>query len=207
MNIISANFIGSFVKLSQCPAPTLPEYAFIGRSNVGKSSLINMLTGRKALAKVSVTPGKTQTINHFLINNQWYLVDLPGYGYAKVSKTQRKAWEQFIQNYLVKRDNLQCVFLLIDSRIPPQQSDLEFANWLGERLIPFVIVFTKIDDKKFTPKNIEVFKTAMLQTWETLPQMLMTSAEKKKGKEEMLDFIEAINAKFGDNTVNPKLQA
>lgn len=207
MNIISANFIGSFVKLSQCPAPTLPEYAFIGRSNVGKSSLINMLTGRKALAKVSVTPGKTQTINHFLINNQWYLVDLPGYGYAKVSKTQRKAWEQFIQNYLVKRDNLQCVFLLIDSRIPPQQSDLEFANWLGERLIPFVIVFTKIDDKKFTPKNIEVFKTAMLQTWETLPQMLMTSAEKKKGKEEMLNFIEAINAKFGDNTVNPKLQA
>ncbi len=204
MNITSANFIGSFVKLSQCPAPTLPEYAFIGRSNVGKSSLINMLTGRKSLAKVSVTPGKTQTINHFIINDKWYLVDLPGYGYAKVSKTQRRTWEQFIQNYLVKRDNLQCVFLLIDSRIPPQQSDLEFANWLGERLIPFVIVFTKIDDKKYQPKNIEVFKAAMLQTWENLPEMLLTSAEKKKGKDELLDFIEEVNKKFVTDLKPPK---
>ncbi len=163
-----------------------------------------MLTGRKSLAKVSVTPGKTQTINHFIINDKWYLVDLPGYGYAKVSKTQRRTWEQFIQNYLVKRDNLQCVFLLIDSRIPPQQSDLEFANWLGERLIPFVIVFTKIDDKKYQPKNIEVFKEAMLQTWENLPEMLLTSAEKKKGKDELLDFIEEVNKKFVTDLKPPK---
>lgn len=203
MEITASHFIGSFVKVSQCPPPDKPEYAFVGRSNVGKSSLINMLTGRKSLAKVSITPGKTQTINHFIINNNWYLVDLPGYGYAKVSKTQRRDWEKFIQDYLVKRPNLQCVFLLIDSRIPPQTLDLEFANWLGERQIPFVIVFTKIDDKKYKPQNIEVFKKAMLQTWEALPDMLRTSAEKRLGKEELLDYIAKINKQFKAADIQP----
>ncbi|OWY25862.1 YihA family ribosome biogenesis GTP-binding protein [Sphingobacteriales bacterium UPWRP_1] len=199
MIIKTAEFVGSFVKLTQCPPPDKPEYAFIGRSNVGKSSLINMLTGRKGLAKVSVTPGKTQTINHFIINSNWYLVDLPGYGYAKVSKENRKKWEIMIQEYLVKRPNLQCVFLLVDSRIPPQQSDLDFANRLGTAQVPFVIVFTKTDDKKFDVKNITAFKTAMLQTWETLPDFFITSAEKHRGKDELLFYIEEVNKQFTRN--------
>lgn len=196
MPIVTADYIGSFVKLSQCPKPNMPEYAFIGRSNVGKSSLINMITGRKSLAKVSVTPGKTRAINHFLINQHWYLVDLPGYGYAKVSKVQRLQWEKFIQHYLEKRTNLQCVFLLIDSRIEPQQLDLEFANWLGQKNIPFVLVFTKTDDKKYKPRNIEVFKKAMLQTWENLPPLFLSSSQKNRGKEELLSYIENINKEF-----------
>ena len=196
MTIKTAEFIGCFVSVTKCPEPTLPEYAFIGRSNVGKSSLINMLSGRNKLAKVSNTPGKTQTINHFIINNNWYLVDLPGYGYAKISKVQRKKWEQFIRNYLQKRSNLQCVCLLIDSRIPPQQIDLDFANWLGEMMIPFVIVFTKTDDRKYKPRNIEVFKEAFLETWEEMPQHFLTSAKNKAGKEEFLEFIEGVNERF-----------
>ncbi len=196
MIVKTAEFVGCFVSVSKCPEPKLPEYAFIGRSNVGKSSLINMLTERNKLAKVSNTPGKTQTINHFIINDNWYLVDLPGYGYAKISKVQRKKWEQFIRSYLQKRSNLQCVCLLIDARIPPQKIDLEFANWLGEMMIPFVLMFTKTDDRKFKPENIEVFKEQFLETWEEMPQHFLTSAKKKTGREEVLSFIEEVNEKF-----------
>ena len=196
MIVKTTRFVGSFVTPLQCPKPDIPEYAFIGRSNVGKSSLINMLTGHKSLAKVSNTPGKTQTINHFLINDDWYLVDLPGYGYAKVSKVQRAKWEKFIRNYLHKRANLQCVMLLIDSRIPPQEADLEFANWLGEWQIPFVIIFTKIDNKKYKPENIEVFRKKMLETWENMPQTFLSSSPKRLGKKEILDFIDQINQNF-----------
>lgn len=196
MIIKSAKYLTSSVSVSQCPTPILPEYAFIGRSNVGKSSLINMLTGRNKLAKVSHTPGKTQTINHFIINEDWYLVDLPGYGYAKISKVQRKKWEQFIRNYLQKRDNLQCVCLLIDSRIPPQKIDLEFANWLGSMFIPFVIIFTKTDDRKYKPQNIEVFRAALLETWEEMPQHFLTSSRLKSGRDEVLDFIGGVNERF-----------
>ncbi len=196
MIIKSAKYLISSVSVNKCPEPTLPEYAFIGRSNVGKSSLINMLTGRNKLAKVSNTPGKTQTINHFIINDNWYLVDLPGYGYAKISKAQRRKWEQFIRNYLQKRTNLQCIFLLIDARIPPQKIDLEFANWLGEMMIPFVFVFTKSDDRKYKPENIEVFKNALLETWEEMPQHFITSSKNKSGRDEVLGFIREVNGRF-----------
>lgn len=196
MNIKKSEYIGSFVTVAQCPKPLKPEYAFIGRSNVGKSSLINMLTGRKSLAHVSHTPGKTQTINHFLINDSWYLVDLPGYGYAKVSKTQRKKWEQFIRSYLDKRQNLQCVFQLVDSRIPPQEIDIDFMNWMGEMQIPFVIVFTKTDNKKFKPKNIEIYNEKLLETWHNLPPQFLTSSTKKIGKDEILNLIEDVNTRF-----------
>lgn len=195
MFIQYANFVGSYVAVSQCPAADKPEYAFIGRSNVGKSSLINYLTGHSGLARVSGAPGKTQTINHFLINNHWYLVDLPGYGYAKVSKTQRKTWEQFIRSYLLKRPNLSCVFTLIDSRIPPQKMDLEFINWMGEMQIPFVLVFTKADKRqhKKWEVNTELFKTKMLEAWTELPQNFITSAQDKTGKEPILTFIDQLN--------------
>lgn len=192
--INSAKFISSVVKITDCPTNKLPEFAFIGRSNVGKSSLINMLTDKKDLAKTSQTPGKTQTINHFLIDNHWYIVDLPGYGYARVSKTQRQKWSKFIQDYLVIREELFCVFVLIDARIPPQKIDLEFINLLGDKLIPFVIIFTKTDDKKFDHKNIENFKQEMLSKWENLPQMFISSAVKKRGKSDILDFIHQIIA-------------
>ena len=198
MEIKYANFIGSFTKSSQCPAPDKPEYAFIGRSNVGKSSLINMLTNRKSLARISNTPGKTQTINHFLINDEWYLVDLPGYGFAKVSKSSRLAWEKMIREYLLKRENLQCIFVLIDCRIPPQKLDLEFVNWLGEMMIPFVLVFTKADkvsDAK-TVANLEAFTTEMQKKWEEMPQIFVSSATKKTGREEILQFIEEVNRNF-----------
>ncbi len=191
-----ANFVGSFTGLTQCPKPDKPEYAFIGRSNVGKSSLINMLTARNSLARVSHTPGKTQTLNFYHINQTWYLVDLPGYGYAKVSKTKRQEFEAMLRRYLQKRDNLQCVFLLIDARIPPQQSDWEFANWLGEMLIPFVIVFTKTDDKAFRPTNIEAFNKAMLETWNEMPESFITSSRKIRGRHELLAFIDKHNKLF-----------
>lgn len=196
MLIKSADFVGCFVSVTKCPEPILPEYAFIGRSNVGKSSLINMLSERNKLAKVSNTPGKTQTINHFVINNDWYLVDLPGYGYAKRSKQQRLKWEQFIRNYLQKRPNLQCVCLLIDSRIPPQRNDLEFADWLGEMMIPFVLIFTKTDDRKYKPENIDVFREKFLETWEEMPQHFLTSSKKKTGRDDVLGFIEEVNKNF-----------
>ena len=196
MIIKEASFVSSNTTVDKCPETTLPEYAFIGRSNVGKSSLINMLTGRSKLAKTSSFPGKTQLINHFIINNNWYLVDLPGYGWAKVSKESREKWLKMIRAYLQNRQNLACVFLLIDSRHEPQQSDLDFIQLLGSMGVPFVLVFTKTD-KQSLNKNQEavaVYKKKLLETWEELPTLFITSSEEKKGREEILDFIESVNA-------------
>ena len=195
MQIKQAEFITSSAQLSQCPVEDKIEYAFIGRSNVGKSSLINMLVDRKKLAKTSSTPGKTKLINHFLINNFWYLVDLPGYGYAKVSKTDRKQWGKLIYDYLQKREKLICVFVLLDSRHNPMKIDLEFMQWLGENGIPFVMVLTKTDKllKSQLKKNVEAYKIKMLETWTELPPFFITSAIKSDGKEEILDFIEKTN--------------
>jgi len=198
MQVKSADFVTSSVTLGQCPKPLIPEYAFIGRSNVGKSSLINMLVGRKKLAKISSKPGKTQLINHFIINEQWYLVDLPGLGYAKVSKQQRAKWHRMINNYLLKRENLLNIFILIDGRIDPQAIDLEFINWLGLSRLPFTIVFTKTD--KLSPiklkTNLEKFRKELLKTWDELPVFIVSSATTHKGKEEILDLIERTNAIF-----------
>lgn len=197
MIIHSAKYTGSFPKWQDCPKDNRPEFAFAGRSNVGKSSLINMLLQRKQLAKVSHTPGKTQLLNYFSVNDEWYLVDLPGYGYAKVSKTQRKNWEKMISQFLMRRENLQCVFALVDSRIPPQQVDIEFINSLGERQVPYVIVYTKsekMDNKR--KKNITDFETELLKTWEELPQRFITSSKLKKGREQILSLIEAVTEAF-----------
>ena len=193
--IHQSTFLGSFTKISQCPTEPLPEYAFIGRSNVGKSSLINMLTGRKKLAKVSHTPGKTKLINYFKINDKWYLVDLPGYGYAKVSKKDRVTFDKMIRTYLVNRTTLSCVFILIDSRIPPQKIDLEFINWLGESHIPFVIAFTKTDKQKGNQlsKAVKAFYDELKKSWEDLPECFMTSSITTAGKVEILGFIDGIN--------------
>lgn len=198
MIIHTAYFVGSFTTVKQCPPPDKAEYAFIGRSNVGKSSLINMLTGRKSLARVSNTPGKTQHINQYLINDNWYLTDLPGYGYAKVSKTSRKKWIQFIRQYLNKRTNLMFVALLIDARIPPQTIDLEFANWLGEMHLPFIVIYTKADKLKpeQLKKNIFAFEEAMMENWTKMPQTFTSSARKKTGRDEILAFIDEINEQF-----------
>ncbi|MFN8294111.1 MAG: ribosome biogenesis GTP-binding protein YihA/YsxC [Chitinophagales bacterium] len=196
MEIKTAEYVGSFVQLAQCPQTRQPEFAFIGRSNVGKSSLVNYLCGRKALAKVSVTPGKTQTLNYFNINQHWFLVDLPGYGYAKTSRTTRAQWSDMIRNFVLKRETLQYVFILIDSRIAPQKIDVEFINWMGEKGIPFCIVFTKADklSSPDTQSNIASFKNKLLENWEELPPMFVTSSEKKTGKEPILNFIhEALN--------------
>ncbi len=178
----------------QCPKPDRFEIAFIGRSNVGKSSLINMLAGRKNLAKTSGKPGKTQMINHFLIDESWYLVDLPGYGYAKTSKTNREAWAEMIDDYLVNRENLQIVFVLIDSRLDPQKIDLEFINWLGENNVPFALVFTKAD-KQSTNKgqqNMAKFRKVLKQTWEELPIFFLTSAETSLGRHELTEYISVL---------------
>ncbi len=198
MIVKSADFICSNTQISKLPTPTKPEYAFIGRSNVGKSSLINMITGKKGLAKTSQTPGKTQLINHFLINENWYIVDLPGYGYARISKSKKEDWNKFIRNYLEKRENLQCVFILIDSRLEPQKIDLDFCASLGERGIPFVIAFTKADKqgKVKTDQNVTKFRKAMLAWFEEVPRHFVTSAELQDGKEEILNFIHEINQKF-----------
>ena len=198
MEIKKAEFLTSSSKPNQCPDADRPEYAFIGRSNVGKSSLINMICDRSSLAKTSSTPGKTQLINHFTINDNWYLVDLPGYGYAKVSKTQRKEFKLLIDNYLRHRSNLMCLFILVDSRHKPQKVDLEFMHQMGVWGIPFVIVFTKMDKLKPSEKdkNIEDYKKALLEEWEELPQMFLTSAEKKEGKDEILTFIEQVNEQW-----------
>lgn len=193
MVIKTAQFVGSFPTIQQCPDSTLPEYAFIGRSNVGKSSLINLLTNRNELAKVSGTPGKTQSINYFKINDIWHLVDLPGYGYAKVSKKARERWEKMIRTYLVQREQLACIFVLIDARITPQKIDLEFVQWLGENGLPFAFIFTKIDDRKYKAVNVEMFKKAILEHWEEMPPYFLTSAEKKRGREEVLAFVENAN--------------
>ncbi len=198
MIIKSAEFTVSNTKISKLPEPTLPEYAFIGRSNVGKSSLINMLTNIKGLAKTSQKPGKTQLINHFLINQSWYLVDLPGYGYAKSSKSNRAEWAKFIRNYLEKRESLQCVFVLIDSRLEPQKIDLDFCCWLGERGIPFVLVFTKADKLGVnkSQQNIATFKKSLLKFFEEIPQIFLTSSETGLGREDILELVENINSVF-----------
>lgn len=194
MIIKKAEFVISSSKLSQCPQADKPEFAFIGRSNVGKSSLINMLTNNKNLAKTSSTPGKTQLINHFLINDSWYLVDLPGYGYAQVSKTEREKWQNMINGYLIKRENLLTVFVLVDSRLTPQKKDLDFINFLGTNQIPLEIIFTKTDkqSKKKTTDNVTLFSNAMKEIWEELPKMFLSSAIEKEGKEEILTEIENI---------------
>lgn len=196
-------FIKSSQKWQECPEPNLPEYAFIGRSNVGKSSLINTLTNHKGLAKTSQTPGKTQLINHFLVNDQWYLTDLPGYGYAKVSKSIRKDFEKLITNYILNRKNLVNLFVLVDARHTPQKIDLEFMQWCGESGVPFSIVFTKEDKLKPNAalKNQNIYTDKLLETWEQTPKMFMTSAEKKKGTEELLDYIDQTNQMLVENKV------
>jgi GTP-binding protein len=193
MKITSATFLISNTDYRKCPSDNVPDFAFIGRSNVGKSSLINMLCNHKNLAKTSSKPGKTQLINHFSINNnQWYLVDLPGYGYARTSKTNREKWEGMIVDYLCKRESLYCIFVLIDSRLEPQKIDLEFIDWLGEKGLPFVLVFTKTDKNSAlqTEKNITAFKQEMSKTWEEIPMIFQTSIVQNKGKDKILEFIE-----------------
>ncbi|WP_461487064.1 ribosome biogenesis GTP-binding protein YihA/YsxC, partial [Pedobacter sp.] len=198
MIIKSATFVVSNTKVSALPLPDMPEYAFIGRSNVGKSSLINMLVNQHGLAKTSQKPGKTQLINHFLINEKWYIVDLPGYGYARVSKSSREKWEKFIRAYLTKRESLQCVFVLIDSRLEPQKIDLEFCSWLGERQIPFALVYTKADKQSGpkTDQNVAKFNKALLGWFEEVPPFFITSAENGQGKEKLLQFVTEVNEDF-----------
>jgi GTP-binding protein len=206
MIIKSATFVMSNTKVSALPIPNIPEYAFIGRSNVGKSSLINMLVNQQGLAKTSQKPGKTQLINHFLINKDWYLVDLPGYGYAKVSKSSREKWEKFIRNYLTKRENLQCVFVLIDSRLEPQKIDLEFCSWLGECQIPFALVYTKADKQSGpkTDQNVAKFNKTLLGWFEELPSYFVTSAETSLGKEQLLGFVDEVNQDFEKPDFDPQ---
>jgi GTP-binding protein len=198
MEIKTAEFTLSAPMVSMCPQDTKPEYAFIGRSNVGKSSLINMLTNHKKLAKTSQTPGKTLLINHFIINKEWYLVDLPGYGYAKRSKKEVDKLDQMIRGYILQREQLVNVFVLVDVRLEPQKIDLEFIEWLGLSSVPFAIVFTKAD--KLTPNKarqaVEAYKKTLLETWEELPPIFLTSAEKKEGRDEVLDYIEQINSQL-----------
>lgn len=192
MDIKSATYLISNVRVDACPTPDMPEFAFIGRSNVGKSSLINMLTSSTKLAKVSSNPGKTQTINHFIINKNWYLVDLPGYGYAKVSQTQRSAWQKMIANYLQKRENLVTVFVLIDVRLKPQKNDLDFLAQLGEWKVPFNIVFTKADKitQREASKNAKQFIETMRQEWQFIPRSFITSTVKHLGKKELLVYLD-----------------
>lgn len=198
MIIKSAEYLISSPEWEKCPTPNLPEYAFIGRSNVGKSSLINMLANNEKLAKTSGTPGKTQLINHFLVNKDWYLVDLPGYGFAKVSQSQRRSWEKMIENYLRKRPNLVNVFVLIDSRHAPQKLDIDFVNQLGEWQIPFNLVFTKADKstQAETSKNVKAFLNKLRENWEFLPANFVTSTVKKMGRDKILAFIDEMNMQF-----------
>ncbi|MDR3261740.1 MAG: ribosome biogenesis GTP-binding protein YihA/YsxC [Tannerella sp.] len=195
MEIKKAEFVVSNTDVEKCPGGNLPEYAFTGRSNVGKSSLINMLTERKQLAKTSQKPGKTQLINHFIINDNWYLVDLPGYGYAQRGKAGRENIRRIIEDYIIEREELTNLFVLLDCRHEPQKIDLEFMEWLGENEVPFSIIFTKTDkiSKGRLQENIRVYSEKMLETWEELPPILTSSSEKREGKDEILDFIEAIN--------------
>jgi GTP-binding protein len=194
MEIKSATFTISSAKLSQCPQDDKMEFAFIGRSNVGKSSLINMLTGHKGLAKTSATPGKTLLINHFLINGEWYIIDLPGYGFAKRSKSVQRSIDDMITSYILHREQLVNVFLLIDVRHEPQKIDTEFMNWLGENGVPFSIVFTKADKLSASKlrANVDAYLQSLLDTWEELPPYFVTSSEKKQGREPLLDYIESI---------------
>ncbi len=199
MSQIEAKFVGSFPNYEKGPKDSAPEYAFIGRSNVGKSSLINSLTNRTNLAKTSATPGKTQMINYFRVDDAWYLVDLPGYGYAKLSKKHRASLSQMIKKYLIHRKELVNTFVLIDSRIPPQTIDLEFIDFLGKHQIPFSIVFTKADkeNSEKVQSNRELFQSELLKSWEVLPPIFLTSAKKKIGQEEVLDYIQQINTELG----------
>ncbi len=198
MIIKSAEFQCSNTRTDKLPPPVLPEYAFIGRSNVGKSSLINMLVQKKGLAKTSQTPGKTQLINHFLINENWQLVDLPGYGYAKTSRSNRADWQKFISFYLRNRENLQCVFVLIDSRLEPQKIDIEFCSWLGENGLPFQLIFTKADKQSRvkTDQAVAKFRRSLLEIFEEVPQHYITSAETQDGRDEILNFIHGLNTTF-----------
>ena len=198
MKIKTAEFVISNTDYKICPAPKMAEYAFIGRSNVGKSSLINAIVNQKNLAKTSGQPGKTRLINHFIINKEWYLVDLPGFGYARISKTKRAEFHDMISEYLLNRTNLMCLFVLIDSRHKPQDIDKEFMQWLAEKEIPFVMTFTKTDKlgKVVLAKNIGAYKVEMLKVWEELPQIFITSAKEKIGTKEICDFIEQLNPQF-----------
>lgn len=195
MNIKKAEFVISNSDYRKCPQDGRPEYAFIGRSNVGKSSLINMLTNRKGLAMTSSTPGKTMLINHFLINDEWYLVDLPGYGYARRGKEGREKLRKIIEDYVLERDSMTNLFVLVDSRHEPQKIDLEFMEWLGENGVPFAIVFTKADKlgSGRLQLNIDAYKEKLLETWEELPPVFVTSSEKGRGREELLNYIDNIN--------------
>ena len=195
MLIKSAEFVVSNSRVEKCPTTGLPEYAFIGRSNVGKSSLINMLTGRKGLAMTSQKPGKTQLINHFIINKEWHLVDLPGYGYARLSKDGRDGLRRMIEDYVLERRELVCLFVLLDARLEPQKIDLEFIEWLGEESVPFALVFTKADklSKGKLSANISAYKDRLLEAWEELPPLFITSSEERTGREDLLNYIEGIN--------------
>lgn len=202
MLIKSAEFIMSNSDVAKCPKSRLPEYAFIGRSNVGKSSLINMLTSRKNLAKTSGKPGKTQLINHFLINKNWHLVDLPGYGYAKVSKSSKKVFQKFITEYFLLREQLVNAFVLVDIRHKPQPIDLEFMQWLGENGVPFSIIFTKTDKLKpnAITRHVEDYKTIFLETWEAMPKYFITSSSKDIGKDDVLNYIDTLNGNMALNS-------
>lgn len=195
MEIKSATFVVSNSDYRKCPSDSRPEYAFIGRSNVGKSSLINMLTNNKSLAKTSVRPGKTQLINHFLINKEWYLVDLPGYGYAKIAKTARAEWLKMIKDYFTNREQLVSTFVLIDSRIPPQKIDLDFISFLGRNGVPLSIVFTKVDkqNQRETALNVNAFKKTLAEEWEELPPIFITSSVSGTGRSKILNYIEETN--------------
>ena len=192
MEIKQAEFVSSETDVKKCPPPEKPEFAFIGRSNVGKSSLLNMLTNKKNLAKTSNKPGKTQTINHFIINGNWYLVDLPGYGYARASKEKREGFGKIIETYVLKRENLNCLFILIDTRLEPQKIDLEFIQWTGEKEVPLCLLFTKSDKltKNQLNRNVSIYRSTLQKSWDELPAMLITSSTTKSGKEDVLSFIE-----------------
>lgn len=200
MRIDKANFLTSNTRFDFLPNDSIPEYAFIGRSNVGKSSLINMLVQRRGLAKTSSVPGKTVAINHFIINDAWYLVDLPGYGYAQHSKKTREQWRVMINNYITRRRNLVCTFVLVDSRLEPQNNDIGFMEWLGEQQVPFCIVFTKADkvSKAELGRNMEAMRNRLLEDWEELPPIFITSSEAKQGRDEILDYIKSQNAIVAD---------
>ena len=203
MEIRTAKYLISSPKVENCPKPDKPEYAFIGRSNVGKSSLINMLTNHSKLAKTSGSPGKTQMINHFVINDEWFLVDLPGYGYAKVSQTQRASWSKMIEHYLRERENLMVVFVLVDGRHDPQKADLEFLRKLGEWGVPFNIVFNKADKttQRDVAKNAKAFVAEMKKEWEFIPRTFITSAEKFLGRREMLSYIDELNQHYTEEGI------
>jgi len=194
MKIKNVNFVKSSQNAEQCPPPSFPEFAFVGRSNVGKSSLINMLTNKKSLAKVSSVPGKTQLINHFLVNEEWFLVDLPGYGWAKVGQSMREKWEKNINEYLLLRENLFCVFVLVDSRHEPQKNDMAFMEWLADNEVPFIVIFTKTDklSNNKVQSTIAKYRKLMKKRWDVLPQFLQTSSTEQLGKREVLDTIQSI---------------